>query len=151
MLRELVVAFGIMAMAASPAFAQEAFPSKPVKLIVSFPPGGPLDIMARTLAEKLAATLKQPFVVENRPGAGGNVGAVAVATSAPDGYTILFSIDSMFTVNPGLYASMPFKLDDLKPLMLLGSSGLTVGVQARLVRTRERYGRTIKSTGMKID
>jgi len=108
--------------------AQEPYPSKPVRIIVTFPPGGPSDIMARILAEKLSASLKQPFVVENRAGAGGNIGAAAVAGAAPDGYTVLSGIDTIFTVNPSLYKSMPFKLDDVTPLVLLGLSGLTVGV-----------------------
>jgi tripartite-type tricarboxylate transporter receptor subunit TctC len=76
----------------------------------------------------MSTALKQPFVVENRAGAGGNVGAEAVARSAPDGYTVLFGIDTTFTVNPSLYSSMPFKLEELKPLMLIASSGLAVGV-----------------------
>ena len=126
-------AFGILlaaslALACPSAAAQDAFPGKPVRLIVSWPPGGPLDIIARSVGEKLAASLKQPFIVENRPGAGGNIGAAAVAASPPDGYTLLLTIDTTFTVNPVLYQSMPFKLDALKPLILFGASGLTVGV-----------------------
>jgi tripartite-type tricarboxylate transporter receptor subunit TctC len=76
----------------------------------------------------MSAALKQPFVVESRPGAGGNIGAEAVARSPADGYTVLFGIDSTFTVNPNLYKSMPFRLAELKPVMLIASSGLTVGV-----------------------
>jgi tripartite-type tricarboxylate transporter receptor subunit TctC len=108
--------------------AAQGFPEKPVRIVVNFPPGGPSDILARSLGDKLSAALKQPFVVENRAGAGGNVGAEAVARSAPDGYTVLFAIDTTFTVNPNLYRSMPFKPEDLKPLMLIASSGLAVGV-----------------------
>jgi tripartite-type tricarboxylate transporter receptor subunit TctC len=126
-------AFGVLlaaslALACPSAAAQDAFPSKPVRLIVSWPPGGPLDIIARSVGDKLATSLKQPFIVENRAGAGGNIGAAAVAASPPDGYTLLLTIDTTFTVNPVLYQSMPFKLDALKPLVLFGASGLTVGV-----------------------
>jgi tripartite-type tricarboxylate transporter receptor subunit TctC len=121
-----------LALGSGPAVPQDGFPTKAVRIIVTFPPGGPSDIIARTLGDKLAGSLKQPFVVENRPGAGGNIGAGAVATAAPDGYTILFGIDTTFTVNPTLYKSMPFALDALKPLMLLGASGLTVGTHPGL-------------------
>ena len=114
------------------ASAQDAYPNKVVKFVVPFSPGGPSDIIARTLADKLQASVKQRFVVENRPGAGGNVGTAAMAANPADGYTILLGVDSTFTVNPFVYASMPFKLDDLKPLMLLGSAGLTVGVHPGL-------------------
>ncbi|MEO6363045.1 MAG: tripartite tricarboxylate transporter substrate binding protein [Caldimonas sp.] len=108
--------------------AQNAYPDKPVKFITNFPAGGPLDILGRTLASPLQAELKQPFVVDNRPGAGGNIGADAVAKSAADGYTVLLSIDTPFTINPHVYASMPFQPGDLKPLMIFSSSGLTFGV-----------------------
>jgi tripartite-type tricarboxylate transporter receptor subunit TctC len=114
-------------LAAGPLAAQE-YPSKPVRFIGNFAAGGPSDILARSLADKMAAALKQPFVVESRPGAGGNIGAEAVARSSADGYTVLFSIDTPFTVNPNLYKAMPFKLAELKPVMLIASSGLTVGV-----------------------
>ncbi len=111
------------------AWAQAAdFPDKPVKLLTNFPAGGPLDILGRALAIPLQAELKQPFVVDNRPGAGGNIGADLVAKSPADGYTVLLTIDTTLTINPHLYASMPFELKDLKPLMIVSSSGLTVGV-----------------------
>jgi tripartite-type tricarboxylate transporter receptor subunit TctC len=115
------------ALAAGPLAAQE-YPAKPVRFIGNFAAGGPSDILARTLGDKMSAALKQPFVVESRPGAGGNIGAEAVARSTADGYTVLFGIDSTFTVNPNLFKSMPFKLAELKPVMLIASSGLTVGV-----------------------
>jgi tripartite-type tricarboxylate transporter receptor subunit TctC len=126
------LALGVAAGTSSTASAQEAYPAKPVRMLVTFPPGGPSDILARILADKLSASLKAPFVVENRPGAGGNIGAAAVAGAAPDGYTVLFGIDTTFTVNPSLYKSMPFRLDDVTPLVLLGLSGLTVGVHPNL-------------------
>ena len=135
--------------AVSPAWAQDAYPSRLVKFIVTFPPGGPIDIAARLVADKLQATMKQPIIVENRPGAGGNVAAQAVVSSPPDGYIVLFGIDTTFTVNPAIYPSLPFKPEALKPVMLIGSSGLTVGVQPvargelarRLHRLREGQGR----------
>ena len=85
----------------------QGYPGKPVRVVVPTVPG-PLDAFARAVLEKVSDKLKQPFVVENRPGAGGNVGADAVAKAAPDGHTILFAIDTTFTVNPSLYKSMSF-------------------------------------------
>jgi tripartite-type tricarboxylate transporter receptor subunit TctC len=110
------------------AHAQDAYPAKPVKLINNFPPGGPSDILARSVAATLQETLKQPFVVENKAGAAGNIGADQVAKSPADGYTVLFGIDTTFTINPHLYPAMPFKPTDLKPVVIMASSGLLLGV-----------------------
>jgi tripartite-type tricarboxylate transporter receptor subunit TctC len=84
------------------------YPSRPVKIIVPFPPGGPSDFTARLLADKLALSLKQPFIVENRPGASGNIGTDAVAKAEPDGYTLLLVPETPLTVNPGLYPKLAF-------------------------------------------
>lgn len=131
--RNVACAAGMLLLAAiAPASAQEAYPGRLVRFIVTFPPGGPIDIAARLVADKLQVSLKQPIVVENRPGAGGNVAAQAVASSPADGYTVLFGIDTTFTVNPTLYPSLPFKPEVLKPVVLIGSSGLTVGVHPSL-------------------
>ena len=110
------------------ALAQNAnYPNKTVRFVNNFPPGGPSDILARSMAEALQTSLKQTFIVENKAGAGGNVGADAVAKSAADGYTVLFGIDTAFTVNPHIYKTLPFKPTDLKTIMVMGSSGLLVG------------------------
>ena len=99
----------------------QSYPSKPIRMVVNFPAGGPLDLLARLVAEKLSAALKQPVVVDNRAGAGGNIGADAVAKAAPDGYTVLMSVDSAFTLNPLVYPKMPFDPDkDLKPVAQVG-------------------------------
>jgi tripartite-type tricarboxylate transporter receptor subunit TctC len=116
------------ALPATKAQAQAAYPSKPVKFVNSFPPGGPSDILARSVADILQAMFKQPVLVENKPGASGNIGADLVAKSPPDGYTVLFGIDTTVTVNPHIYKGMPFKPADLKPVMIMASSGLLVGV-----------------------
>jgi tripartite-type tricarboxylate transporter receptor subunit TctC len=101
----------------------QPYPAKPVKLVVTFPPGSTPDIVGRTLAGRLQESLGQPFVVENRAGAGGNVGADAVAKSAPDGYTLLVSTNGVFAINKALYKSMPFDPDrDLLPVSLLASA-----------------------------
>ena len=128
MLRAAAAVLALTAWMAAGPLAAQGYPEKPVRIIVNFPPGGPSDILARSLGEKMSAALKQPFIVEARGGAGGNIGAEAVARSPADGYTVLFSIDTTFTVNPNLYKSMPFRLAELKPLMLIASSGLLMGV-----------------------
>jgi tripartite-type tricarboxylate transporter receptor subunit TctC len=120
-------------LAAMPAaVAQPAYPDKPVKFVVNFPPGGPLDILARTLTEKMQASLGQPMVVENKPGAGGNIGADLVAKGEADGYMVLITIDTPVTINPGVYKSLPFRPSDLKPVMTVASSGLMIGTHPQL-------------------
>jgi len=94
------------ALASLPAAAQQ-YPVKPVRVIVGTVPG-PLDAFTRIVFEKVAAELKQPFVIENRPGAGGNLAAELVAKAPPDGYTLLSAIDTTFTVNPAIYKKLPF-------------------------------------------
>ena len=110
----------------APAWAQ-SYPSKPIRFVSNFPAGGPADYLARTTGEYLTTQYKQPVVVENKPGAGGNIGADFVAKSPADGYTVLFGIDTTFTVNPYIYKGMAFKASDLKPVMVMVSSGLLVG------------------------
>jgi len=98
----------------------QTFPSKPVKLVVPFPPGGSLDNIGRLLAQKLSEAWGQQVVVENRPGAGGNVGADFVAKSPPDGYAVVMGALSTHAVNPSLYAKMPFDAEkDFAPLSLV--------------------------------
>jgi tripartite-type tricarboxylate transporter receptor subunit TctC len=95
----------------------QAFPSKPITLVVNFPPGGAADVIGRALAQQLGDQLKQQVVVTNRPGANGNLGADAVAKSPADGYTLLMSSGGAMTVNPFIYKSMPFDAEkDLTPV-----------------------------------
>ena len=96
-----------LALAAGFAAYAQPYPSKPVRVVVSTVPG-PLDTFARMVLDKMSAALKQPFVVENKPGAGGNIAADMVAKSPADGYTLLFAIDTTFTVNPSIYKTLPF-------------------------------------------
>jgi tripartite-type tricarboxylate transporter receptor subunit TctC len=105
-----------------------AWPSKSVKFINPFPPGGPSDILSRAVGDALQKQFNQPFVVENKPGAAGNIGADLVAKAPADGHTVLWGIDTTFTVNPHIYKNLPFKNADLKPLVVIASSGLLVGV-----------------------
>lgn len=101
------VAAGLAALPATPAWAQPAWPARPVRVVVPFAPGGATDVVARLWAQRLSQLWGQSVVVDNRPGAGGNLGADAVAKSAPDGYTLLMASGSI-TINPSLYAKMPF-------------------------------------------
>ena len=106
----------------TPQVHAQAYPNKPVKLVVPFAAGGATDIVARLIAQKLTAAWGQSVLVENRGGAGGNIGADAVAKSAPDGYTILVTSGSIVTVNPHMYAKMPFDAKkDLVPITNLAS------------------------------
>jgi tripartite-type tricarboxylate transporter receptor subunit TctC len=106
---------------AAPASAA-GYPDKPVKVIVPFAAGGPTDVMARLIAQKLSENLKQQFYIENRPGAGGNIGMTQAARSTPDGYTLLVA-SSSFTVNPSLYARNPYDaFKDFAPVTLAAAS-----------------------------
>jgi tripartite-type tricarboxylate transporter receptor subunit TctC len=105
------------------ALAQSAYPAKPIKFVVPYPPGGPLDTVARLTGQKLGERLGQPVIVENKPGAGGNLGADAVAKSAPDGYTILMGAVATHAINPALYKKMPYDAEkDFQPVTLLVST-----------------------------
>jgi tripartite-type tricarboxylate transporter receptor subunit TctC len=122
--RALIAAAATTVLAAgfAPKAMAQAFPNKPVRLIVPFVAGGATDIVARLVAQKLSAAWGQPVVVENRGGAGGNIGADAVAKSPADGYTILVTSGSIVTVNPHMYAKMPFDAKkDLVPITNLAS------------------------------
>ena len=106
----------------------KAWPSKAVRFVNSWPAGGPSDILARAVGDVLQKQFGQPFIIDNKPGAAGNLGADLVAKSAPDGHTLLWGIDTTHTINPHIYKSMPFKESELKPLVILSSSGLLLGV-----------------------
>src|SRR5215471_2656676 len=120
---------------AFPAGAQgtAAYPTKAVRLVIPFPPGGPLDIVGRAIAQKLTEAWGQSVVVDNRPGAGGNIGADLVAKSAPDGYTILMGALSTHAVNPSLYAKMPYDaIADFAPITLVAVTPNVLVVNAAL-------------------
>src|SRR5919109_932572 len=107
--------------------AQQDYPSRTVKVVVPFPPGGAPDLVGRTLANRLAERLGQPFVVENRTGAGGNIATEAVAKAAPDGYTLLAASDGPLVINPNVYARVPFDtLRDFAPISIAASAGLVL-------------------------
>ena len=97
---------GIVLLASPVAFSQ-TFPSKPIRLICPFPAGGAVDIASRAIAMELTKSLGQPVTVDNKPGAGGNIGGSEAARSAPDGYTLFMSTSGIQAINPALYAKMP--------------------------------------------
>src|SRR3954462_8889059 len=98
----------------------QTWPSKPVRIVVAYPPGGGIDVMGRQLAEKLTGMWGQPVVVENKPGANTIVATEAVAKSPADGYTVLMTTDATFSINPHLYAKLPFDTQrDVIPVTML--------------------------------
>ncbi|HEY3074967.1 MAG TPA: tripartite tricarboxylate transporter substrate-binding protein, partial [Burkholderiales bacterium] len=94
--------------AATPGVAQQSYPAKPIKIVVPFPAGGIADLYARLIGARLSDGWRQPVVIENRTGAGGNIGADAVAKSAPDGYTLVMGSFGTHAVNVSLFAKMPY-------------------------------------------
>jgi tripartite-type tricarboxylate transporter receptor subunit TctC len=119
----LAVSVGMAgALLSSPAALAQAFPNKPLRLICPFPPGGAVDIASRAIAQELSKNLGQPVTVENRPGAGGNIGGAEAARANPDGYTIFMTTSGIQAINPVLYAKMPFDPNkDLIPVSALVS------------------------------
>jgi tripartite-type tricarboxylate transporter receptor subunit TctC len=105
----------------------QAWPAKPIRLVVPFPPGGGTDTIARETSQKVAAATGWTFVIDNKPGAGGNLGVDAVAKSLPDGYTIVIGQTSNLAINPTLYAKMPYDSQkDLAPIVLLANAPLVM-------------------------
>jgi len=119
----LVLGTAVFAVAAPSAYAQSSYPAKPIRLLVPFPPGGGTDMIARSVAQKVTEKTSWNIVVENRPGAGGNLGVDAVAKAAPDGYTLVMGQTSNLAINPSLYKKLPYDpLKDLTPVALVSSS-----------------------------
>ena len=115
------------------AYGQSAYPNRPIRLIVPYPPGGPTDIVARSLAQRISGEIGQQMVVENRPGANGNIGGELVAKSASDGYTLLFGSVGPLAINPALYQKMPFDTArDLTPISLVAELPLILVVNPAL-------------------
>jgi tripartite-type tricarboxylate transporter receptor subunit TctC len=122
----------LFAFAAWPlAAGAQAFPSKPFRIVVAFPPGGATDLMARTIAGKLQERTGQPAVVENKPGASGMIGTEFVAKSPPDGYTLVMATQTTHAVNPSLHAKVPYDpVRDFAPVTLAGYTPLALVVPA---------------------
>ena len=127
--RRSIAALTLAAMA-TVAAAQE-YPNKPIKLIVPFPPGGGTDILARTVGNYLSTHEKWTVVVDNRAGAGGNIGVDATAKSPPDGYTVVMGQTSNLAISPTLYTNLPYNPEkDLEPIVLVGSGPIAIVVKA---------------------
>jgi len=107
-MKTFLAAFFSIVLALPGLAAAQAFPTKPIRIVVTYPPGGGADLMARLVAPKMSDALGQPVVVENKPGASGQIGASEVARSAPDGYTLMLDASS-YSVNPSLYAKLPYE------------------------------------------
>jgi tripartite-type tricarboxylate transporter receptor subunit TctC len=120
----------LISLAAAPAaFAQAApWPARPIRLIIPFPPGGPTDLVARVLAERMSRTLGQPLIIENRPGANGNIGNDAVAKAEADGYTVLYNTSSI-ALSPAIYAKLPYDAQrDLAPVVQTATIPMVLAV-----------------------
>jgi tripartite-type tricarboxylate transporter receptor subunit TctC len=103
----------------------QSYPSRPVRIVVPFPAGGPSDVLVRAMAQKMTEGWGQPVIVENKPGANTIIGAESVAKSAPDGYTLLMVIDSTLTMNPSLYSRLPYDpIKDFAPITAFGFGGI---------------------------
>ena len=124
---------------ATPAAIAQSYPAKPVRVIAAFPPGGSADLLARVISDKLSTALGQPFVVENRPGAGGTIGADAVAKSAPDGYTLLLGVTASQTIAPSVYKSLPYDAArDFRPVALVAAIPVALVVHPSIAANTAR-------------
>ncbi len=123
-MRCLVYSVWVMWLGVSAASAQETYPSKPIRFIAPYPPGGSSDVLARVIAQKLTESLGKQVIVENRPGATGNIGHELVAKAAPDGYTLLLTTKSQMVNNPYLFKRLPFDpLTDFSLLTMIAHAG----------------------------
>ncbi len=133
-LKTAVAAGAALLLSATMAFAQ--YPDKPVRLVVPFPPGGPTDLIARVVALGIAADLKQQVIIDNKGGAGGNVGTDLVAKSKPDGYTLLFGTAATHGINVSLYSNLPYDpVKDFEAIALVGLAPMALFVPPSEPRT----------------
>lgn len=133
--RALLAGVALLGMAAFPAgaLAQGTYPTRPIKIVVAYSPGGANDVVARLVAQKLSEELGQSVVVENKPGAAGILGTDSVARAEPDGYTLLLGAGGALTINPSLYPSLPYKPQaDFEPISQVATSSLVAVVNSAL-------------------
>ena len=143
-----LAAASALALGAAPAMAQD-FPSKPIRLVVPFTPGGVTDTGARVVAERLGARLGQQVVIDNRPGASGNIGTQAVAGAAPDGHTLVLGFDGTLVINPHVFAKVPFDtVKDFAPVSKIGDTALVIvthpSVPARTLAELIAYSKSLQ-------
>lgn len=123
------VAVLLLGVAAAPTAAQESYPTRPVKVIMPFAPGGIIDVLGRLIADRLSARTGKNFLIDNKPGANTIVGTQALVASPPDGYTIMFTTNSSQVLNPLLYKSLPYNPErDLEAISILSSSSILLAV-----------------------
>lgn len=154
-IRPSLAAAALALVSCAAAFAQGSWPDKAVRIIVPLPPGGPSEIVLRGAIEKMQPAFKQPLVLENKPGAAGNLGAAEAARAAADGHTWLWSTDTLLTVNPHVYKQLGFKPDDLQPVMrasafsqtLVCNPGLGVKTVGELVKKAKEQPLSYASGG----
>jgi tripartite-type tricarboxylate transporter receptor subunit TctC len=130
-LTSLFAAISILLSLGTPTLAAD-YPNRPITLVVAFTPGGPSDVLARIVGKKIEQLLSQPFVIENRPGAGGNLAAEAVAHAAPDGYTLLMGNNSILATNDSLYKRLNYQPKDFVPITLIGTQANILVVNTNL-------------------
>jgi len=135
------------------ASAANAYPSKPIRIVVGFPAGQATDIIARLVAKKLQESLKQPIIVENKPGASGIIGTMDVIRSTPDGYTLLVSSSGPLAINPSLYAKIPYDvMRDLQPISEVAEVPLFLAVGPKLpVKTAKEFVEKVHAAPGKLD
>ena len=140
-IRRGVLLAGLAAALPLAAFAQAAYPNKPIRIVVPFPPGGSTDLLARRLGEKLSTSMGQPVLVENKPGAGGTTGADFVAKSPPDGYTLLLGVTGSNAIAASLFPKIPYDtLKDFTPVSQVVSAPLVLAVNsASSIKTVKDY------------
>ena len=148
--RVLRISFGWLlacgALLSAPIVQAQAYPNKPVKIIVPYPPGGTSDILARAIGQKLTDSLGQTIVVENKPGANGNLGADFVSKSAPDGYTLLLADIGALAISPSLY-KLPFEpTTDFSPVTMVAYSPHILVVPNRLA-----VAKVVKAANLKLE
>ena len=146
-LARLVLSAGVLASAAGGVFAQSTYPDKSIRLIVPFAAGGPTDVIARAVGQKLTENLGQPVVIDNRGGGGGNIGSDLVAKAAPDGYTLVMGIVGTHAINASLYSKMPYDtVKDFAPVTLTGAATIVLvahpSVQAKSVKELIALGKS---------
>lgn len=147
--RFLFAAAAVLVAAAPLAASAQAWPAKTVRIIVPLPPGGPSDIVLRNALDKMQPVLRQPLVIDNKPGAAGNLGAAEAARAAPDGYTWLWTTDTLVTVNPHVYPKLNFKPEDLLPVMRASAFSQTLVCNPALgVRTLAEFVKRAKAKPM---
>src|SRR5689334_18661858 len=127
------IASALAVLAFAPTAHAQNYPSKPVRLIVPYAPGGGTDIISRPLAEKMSGLLGQQVIIDNRGGANGNIGMELAAKAAPDGYTIVLALTAQLAINPAFYPNLPYDaVRDYAPITLLGTSPYLLTVNASL-------------------